>query len=46
MNRGAWRATVQRFAESQTRLSNLGHAHGIINYLVHLVQQTFELKEY
>ena len=46
MDRGAWQATVQRFAKSQTRLSNLGHAHSISNHLVHLVQQTFELKEY
>ena len=46
MDRGAWQATVHEVTKSQTRLSNLGHAHSIINYLVHLVQKTFELKEY
>ena len=46
MDRGAWQATVHEVTKSQTRLSNLGHTHSIINYLVYLVQQTFELKEY
>ena len=46
MDRRVWRSTVHEVTKSQTRLSNLGHAHSIINYLVHLVQKTFELKEY